>query len=104
MKKILFAGLVMICISATASAQKVTDKPVQKDRIEKTFKKGDGHKFDKSRFGKDGVRHQMWNRHGRKDGIGRKNGKRKMYVHKHRKSGKSYPFRNKGNRQNFKGK
>ena len=68
MKRILFAGLVMICLSVTAAAQKTSDKPVQKDRIEKSFKKDGDGKFDKSRSGRDGERHEMGQRHDRKKG------------------------------------
>lgn len=85
MKRILFAGLVMICLSVTASAQKTSDKTIQKNRIEKTFKKGEGNKFEKSKYGKAGVRHKMWKRNGRKEGVSRKYGNRKMDGKKFKK-------------------
>ena len=85
MKRILIAGLVMICLSVTASAQKTSDKQVQKDRIEKTFKKGGDGKIDKSRSGKDGKRHKMEQRHDRKKGYAKKYSKHKMQGKKFKK-------------------
>lgn len=90
MKRILFAGLVMICLSATASAQKTNDKQIQKNRIEKTFKKGGDGKLDKSKFGKDGARHKMWKRHNGKKGFAHKHGNRKMHDKKFKKGHASH--------------
>ncbi len=89
MKKILFAGLIMICLSVTASAQKANEKPVQKNRIEKTFKKGDDGKFDKSKFHKDGDRHKMWNRKGKKGEYAKKHGNKKKFARKFKKGNSS---------------
>jgi hypothetical protein len=96
MKRILFAGLVMLCLSVAASAQKTSDKQVQKNRIEKTFKKGGDGKFDKSKFGKyDGLK-KMWKRHSGKKGFAHTHGSRKMYG---KKMKKGEAFRFKQNRQ-----
>ena len=84
MKKILIAALVMISLSVTASAQKVSDKPGEKNRIEKTCEKDDGRKFDKSKFGKYDGRKKMWKRHSGKKGFAYKHGNRKMQGKKFR--------------------
>ncbi|MBK7290169.1 MAG: hypothetical protein IPI78_07995 [Chitinophagaceae bacterium] len=85
MKKILFAALVMISLSVTASAQKASEKSTEKNRIEKTFKKGDAGKFEKSKFHKDGDRHKMWNRKGKKGEYAKKHGDRKKHDQKFKK-------------------
>ena len=85
MKKILFAGLVMICLSVTASAQKASEKSTEKNRIENTFKKAEAGKFEKSKFHKDGHRHKMWNRKGKKGEYAKKHGDRKKLDRKFKK-------------------
>lgn len=93
MKRILFAGLIMICLSVTAAAQKTNDKTIQKNRIEKTFKKGSDGKIDKSKFSKDGARYKMWKRHTGKKGFAHKHGNRKMHDKKFKK-GNASRFKN----------
>ena len=57
----------------------------KKNRIEKTFKKGDAGKFEKSKFHKDGDRHKMWNRKGKKGEYAKKHGDRKKHGQKFKK-------------------
>lgn len=94
MKKILYAGIVMLLFTTAASAQKAPAEKQLKTRVSQGFQSGDIHRIERQQLHKDVRRQQIVKHKSPKDAVVNKHERRRMHRTKAKTRHDAFRFKN----------